>query len=254
MRRNDRGPECHGIIPARYASSRFPGKPLAQILGKPMFWHVWRRASLCPALKSVTLATDDERILSEARKLGVPAVMTADSHQSGTDRVYEAARKLGLPPEAVVVNVQGDEPALDPAMLGALVEPFHAPSPPERLVATLARKISPAEAASPDRVKTVLKKNGQALYFSRSAIPFDREGTGAEPLLHIGLYAFTMSALEAFVRFEPSELEQIEKLEQLRFLENGIPIQVVLTSGLCHGVDKPEDLAAAAELLLANPL
>ncbi len=249
-------PECHGIIPARYASSRFPGKPLVNILGRPMFWHVWQRASLCPDLRSVTLATDDERIFAAAKALGVPVVMTGADHASGSDRVYEAARKLGLPDDAVLINIQGDEPALDPNMLSQLVAPFYLPenllASSGKLVSTLARAISRAEAESPDRVKVARANNGQALYFSRAAIPFDREGTNSPCLLHIGLYAFTMSALRAFTTFEPSALEQLEKLEQLRFLENNIPIHVVITQGECHGVDKPEDVALVIPLLQAS--
>ena len=165
-------PECHGIIPARYESSRFPGKPLVEIMGKPMFWHVYDRARRCPQMTSVTLATDDDRIFEAAELMDVPVVMTRSDHQSGTDRVLEAARTLDIDTDAVVVNIQGDEPCLKPEMLTELLLPFEMDTVQ---VATLATAISPAEAESPDRVKVARAKNGRALYFSRSMIPFDRD-------------------------------------------------------------------------------
>ena len=242
-------PPCYGIIPARYASSRFPGKPLADILGKPMFWHVWTRASRCTALESVTMATDDVRIADTAASLGVPCIMTSSEHPSGTDRVYEAACILGIPNDAVVVNIQGDEPALDPLMLTELVRPF---TGLDIRVSTLAHEISPQEALSPDRVKLVRSGNGTALYFSRFAIPYDRAAEGAAYLGHIGLYAFRLEALRRFTELEPSRLERSEKLEQLRFLENNIPIYVALIRGHSQGVDKPEDLQSIVSLLEAQ--
>ncbi len=269
-------PSCYGIIPARYASSRFPGKPLADIAGMPMFWHVYRRAARCPELREVVLATDDERIAEAAHRLGVPFVMTRPDHASGTDRVYEAACLLrdaegkGLPDDAVVVNIQGDEPALDPRMLSQLVAPFAAgpngpngPDGPDRAngadgarvrVTTLAMAIDAAEAASPDRVKVVTAANGDALYFSRAAIPFDRGGGAHGPayLGHVGLYAFRLEALRAFTQLPPSSLERREKLEQLRLLENGIPIRVVPTTYRTHGVDRPEDIGIIINLLGEN--
>ncbi len=239
-------PKCHGIIPARYESSRFPGKPLVEIQGKPMFWHVHDRASRCPQLESITLATDDKRIFEAAKALNVPVVMTANTHQSGTDRVLEAARTLGLDNDAVVVNIQGDEPALEPAMLTELLEPF---SRPEVRVATLATAIGREEAQSPDRVKVVMARNGRALYFSRAMVPFDRDEKLHGFLLHIGLYAFRMEALEQFGRLDPSPLEQREKLEQLRLLEDGIDIYVTETRHACHGVDRPDDLETVKNIL-----
>ncbi|MEG6506036.1 3-deoxy-manno-octulosonate cytidylyltransferase [Nitratidesulfovibrio sp. 1201_IL3209] len=264
-------PSCYGIIPARYASSRFPGKPLADIAGMPMFWHVYRRAARCPELREVVLATDDERIAEAAHRLGVPFVMTRPDHASGTDRVYEAACQLGgaekLPDDAVVVNIQGDEPALDPRMLSQLVAPFAAgPDGPDGAdradgadgarvrVTTLAMAIDAAEAASPDRVKVVTAANGDALYFSRAAIPFARDGGAHGPayLGHVGLYAFRLEALRAFTQLPPSSLERREKLEQLRLLENGIPIRVVPTTCRTHGVDRPEDIGIIINLLGEN--
>jgi 3-deoxy-manno-octulosonate cytidylyltransferase (CMP-KDO synthetase) len=238
--------KAHGIIPARYASSRFPGKPLAEIRGKPMFWHVWSRACLCPELASVTLATDDERILRKAGELGVPALMTSGNLPSGTDRVYEAALRLDLPEEAVLVNIQGDEPALDPVMLTELLSPF---ADPAVQVSTLVHGLSAEEAASPDQVKAVLAVNGDALYFSRAPIPFDREGAGARQWGHIGIYAFRLPALRLFTSLPPSVLELTEKLEQLRFLEHNIPIRIAQTSRRSLGVDKPEDLRRVLEFM-----
>lgn len=237
----------YGVIPARYGSSRFPGKPLADILGKPMFWHVYQRAAQCALLDQLVLATDDARIQNAAQALDVPVVLTRADHASGTDRVLEAARALRAEPESVVVNIQGDEPALDPAMLDELLAPF---TNPAVRAATLATPLDPEEAACPDRVKVALAKDGRALYFSRAPIPYDREGTGANFLLHLGLYAFRMEALECFAALPPSPLEQREQLEQLRFLENGIPMYVNVTSRRCHGVDRPEDLAAITGIIL----
>jgi 3-deoxy-manno-octulosonate cytidylyltransferase (CMP-KDO synthetase) len=239
-------PECHGIIPARYDSSRFPGKPLIEIKGKPMFWHVHERASRCPHLKSVTLATDDQRIFDAAEALGVPVVMTSRHHQSGTDRVLEAARTLDIDPGAVVVNIQGDEPCLAPEMLTELLTPF---ASCDVRVATLATAIGPEEALSPDRVKVVRASNGRALYFSRAVVPFDRDGALHGHLLHIGLYAFRMEALERFGQLDPSPLELREKLEQLRLLEDGIDIYVTETRHACHGVDRPNDLEKVKHIL-----
>lgn len=250
-------PPCYAIIPARYDSSRFPGKPLAEILGVPMCVRVHQRASLCPHFRKVVIATDDERILAVAKAWNVPAVMTAKDHQSGTDRVLEAARLLGAEPQSVVVNVQGDEPALAPAMLEELLAPFCGPQGQAVQVATLAAPISRAQAASPDRVKVVLDANSRALYFSRAAIPYSRDAADdanhadeAGPLLHIGLYAFRMSALERFAALPPGRLERTEKLEQLRLLENAIPIHVAITRHTCHGVDRPEDVKQIENILL----
>lgn len=232
-------PPCYGIIPARYASSRFPGKPLADILGRPMFWHVYQRAIQCPLFGKVTLATDDHRIYNAACKYNVPVLMTGTEHASGTDRVLEAAEQLSVPEDAVVVNIQGDEPLLDPAMLTALVEPF---ADPAIRVTTLAVRIGAEEAQSPDQVKVVWTKSGGALYFSRAPIPFDRDGEGEPYWGHVGLYAFRMEALRRFTALGQSELERRERLEQLRLLENDIPIYVVPTTHRTRGVDRPEDI------------
>jgi 3-deoxy-manno-octulosonate cytidylyltransferase (CMP-KDO synthetase) len=239
-------PPCYGIIPARYASSRFEGKPLALILGKPMIQLVHERASLCPQLQQVVLATDDDRIFSVAQALAIPVLMTRADHTCGSERVLEAAQQLAIPDHGVVVNIQGDEPALEPDMLTALIAPFSSPSVQ---VTTLARPISPDEAQSPDQVKVVMDERQQALYFSRCPIPYCRQSHGGQYYGHIGLYAFRMKTLQRFVTIRKGALEQQEALEQLRLLENGIPIQVVITHHTSHGVDRPEDIVAVEKIL-----
>ena len=242
-------PECYGIIPARYASTRFPGKPMADILGKPMFWHVYQQARKCSHLKRVVLATDDKRIFSAAEQYDIPVVMTRDDHPSGTDRVLEAATLIQVPESAVVVNIQGDEPTLDPGMLTELVQPFENK---EIRVTTLANKIDKNEAANPNRVKVVLARNQNALYFSRSPIPYPRDNERATYYGHVGLYAFRMDTLKQFVRMDTGVLENTEKLEQLRLLENNIPIHVVLTEHQSTGVDLPEDIETACKVIRQN--
>jgi 3-deoxy-manno-octulosonate cytidylyltransferase (CMP-KDO synthetase) len=240
-------PSFHGIIPARYASTRFPGKPLADILGKPMFWHVYERARQCTDLARVVLATDDVRILEAAGSLNVPALMTASHHPSGTDRVLEAAEKLALPESAVVVNIQGDEPALEPQMIHQLIAPFKHDETVQ--VSTLATTITPSRAQNPNQVKVVFDTNGRALYFSRAPIPHATTEGNDYFWGHIGLYAFRMKALRKFVSLKTGRLESLERLEQLRLLENGIPIQVVTTKHRSIGVDEPGDLATAKKLI-----
>jgi len=239
-------PKCYGIIPARYKSTRFPGKPLADILGKPMFWHVFNRARLCSELTSVMLATDDDRIFSAAEKLDVPVVMTRDDHESGTDRVLEAAESIGIPQDAVVVNIQGDEPALKPAMISEIIVPFKRP---DVFVTTPVRKITSKEAQNPDIVKVVFTLNKKALYFSRSPIPCPRENQESRFYGHVGLYAFRMNALRQFVALQPGRLERTEKLEQLRLLENEIPVHVLETKHTSTGVDRPGDIEKVITIL-----
>ncbi len=240
---------CYGIIPARYGSTRFPGKPLVDISGKPMFFHVYDRAIKCPDLSKTVLATDDERIYSAAKALDVPVVMTRKDHPSGTDRVFEAALILNLPEDAIIVNIQGDEPLLEPAMLTELVGPFVSP---DIEVTTLASKIGQGEAGNINQVKVVFSITGKALYFSRSPIPCYRDTQEELFFGHIGLYAFRMNALKKFVSLGPGRLETAEKLEQLRLLENDIPIHVVLTKHKSIGVDCPEDIKTICEILDKN--
>jgi 3-deoxy-manno-octulosonate cytidylyltransferase (CMP-KDO synthetase) len=244
-------PPCHGIIPARYQSTRFPGKPLADILGRPMIWHVFEQSRQCKALSSVVLATDDQRIQSAAQKWGIPVVMTRKEHPSGTDRVLEAAEKLQLNPEAVIVNIQGDEPALEPSMLDDLVRPFYHS---DIQVTTLARKISAREADNPDQVKVVFTCDRRALYFSRSPIPFQRDACSRFFYGHIGIYALRMQTLKRFVNLAQSTLEVAEGLEQLRLIENGIPIHIVETEHYSIGVDRREDIKAVAKMIKAKKM
>jgi 3-deoxy-manno-octulosonate cytidylyltransferase (CMP-KDO synthetase) len=242
-------PLCYGIIPARYDSTRFPGKPLAVILGKPMFWHVFHQASQCRQLHQVVVATDDERIAQKAQELHVPVCMTCKDHASGTDRVFEAAKQLHIPDDAVVVNIQGDEPALHPDVISELLSPF---SNPDIHVTTPAIRMDWADASNPDRVKVVFDTSQRALYFSRACIPYDRERSAEKPadvFGHIGLYAFRMHVLQRFVSMKPTPLETREKLEQLRLLENGIPIHIVQTRHKSIGVDHPCDIEPVTEII-----
>lgn len=232
------------IIPARYASSRFPGKPLAMLAGKPMIQHVWEKAA-ASAADVVAVATDDERIAGAVRNFGGTAVMTSPDHPSGTDRIAEAARAFcGV---ETVINIQGDEPLIPTELVDELI----------RLMSS-DRSIEMATVAVPadrrkmteNNVKVVFGANGDALYFSRSEIPFVRQG-GVDPgcYLHWGIYAYRKDILDRFVQLPPGKLENAEKLEQLRALENGISIKVVTTELTTIGVDTPEDLIKAESLL-----
>ena len=235
------------IIPARFQSTRLPGKPMALIGGVPMICHVAERTRRAHGLARVLVATDDARVEAAVRAAGGEAVMTRADHPSGTDRLAEVARGLDA---AVVVNVQGDLPLLDPAMVDALVARMAAE--PGLAMATLASPIhDQTEWRSPHVVKVVAGADGRALYFSRSPIPFDRDGTrrDGEPLgwRHIGMYAYRRDVLLRLAALPPSPLERREQLEQLRALENGIPIGVVTWTAAepVIEVDTPDDLARA---------
>ncbi len=244
MRKTD--PRVVAVIPARWASSRFPGKPLAEIAGDPMIAHVVRRASEASTVSHVIVATDDERIAGAARAAGAEAVMTGDC-PSGTDRVAEAI--AGRDEWDVVVNVQGDEPLLSGENIDVLVEGLLADE--EAGLSTLCRPLEPDRVDDPNAVKVVRDANGRALYFSRSPIPYPRSREDAAPLwrLHLGIYGFRRDLLERFVKLEPSPLERAEALEQLRALENGIPILVLDAPHPAFGVDTPEDLLRVEEIL-----
>lgn len=230
-----------GIIPVRYESRRFPGKPLALIKGKPMVQWVWERAARAKFLDRILIATDDERIYRAAESFGADVVMTSPQHASGTERVAEAAAELASP---IVINIQGDEPLLQPDTLDALVNGLQ---DPEVTMATLAVKRESADAlADPNIVKVVVDGRGFALYFSRSPIPF---GESKKFLQHIGIYGFKRDFLLRFSRLSPSRLEKIERLEQLRALENGFPIKVLETSYLSLSVDTPEDIIKVESFL-----
>lgn len=231
------------IVPARYASSRFPGKPLALILGKPMIQWVVERLATCSALDRIAVASDDDRILTLVRSLGVEAVPTRSDHPSGTDRLAEAAKKLALAPTDWVVNVQGDEPEADAAMVDTLVRTAleHSEAP----MATLAYATDDGEAyLDPNVVKVVTDQNGKALYFSRAPIPHRRDA-GPKPirfLKHLGFYIYRADFLQVFAALPPTPLEMTEKLEQLRALEHGYGIAVGLSPKDSCGIDTPEDL------------
>lgn len=234
-----------GIIPARYKSTRFPGKPLADILGRPMFEHVYSRAVKCRLLDHVCLATDDTRILNAARESDIPVVMTSSEHRSGSDRVLEAAGILKAAEDSIIVNIQGDEPLLEPGMLDQLLAPFI--SNPEINISTLARPISFDEAENQNIVKVVFSTSGKALYFSRNLIPYSPDKSTI--YAHIGLYAFRLKYLDLFSRLDQGRLEKLENLEQLRLLEADIPIHVVLTEHSSRGVDTPEDIKNVIKIM-----
>ncbi|ROQ93522.1 3-deoxy-manno-octulosonate cytidylyltransferase [Desulfosoma caldarium] len=231
------------IVPARYASSRFPGKPLALILGKPMIQWVVERLVVCSALDRIAVASDDERILSLVRSLGVEAVPTCSNHASGTDRLAEAANKLALAPSDWVVNVQGDEPEVDATIVESLVRT--AWEHPVAPMATLAYATDDMKAyLDPNVVKVVTDQSGKALYFSRAPIPHRREA-GPKPipfLKHLGYYIYRADFLHHFASLPPTPLEMSEKLEQLRALEHGYAIAVGLSPKDTCGIDTPEDL------------
>ncbi|MBI4611417.1 MAG: 3-deoxy-manno-octulosonate cytidylyltransferase [Candidatus Rokubacteria bacterium] len=238
-----------GVIPARLESSRLPRKVLREIAGLPMLCHVYRRAGQSPLLTDLLVATDSEEVAGVCRGHAIPAVMTSPAHPSGTDRIWEVSRGRAAD---VYVNIQGDEPLITPEHIRALVEPFQ--RRPDTQVVTLKARATPEEAASPNVNKVVTDLRGNALYFSHHAIPYDRDRTGtAVYWKHVGLYAYRREALETFHRFLPSVLETAERLEQLRFLENGIPVHVSETSEPTIGVDTEEDLRAVEAYLRKHP-
>ncbi|HID10005.1 MAG TPA: 3-deoxy-manno-octulosonate cytidylyltransferase [Candidatus Latescibacteria bacterium] len=234
------------VIPARYGSARLPGKPLVNIGGKPLVRWVWERACRAKTVGRVIVATDDERIVQAVRDFGGEVVLTSLGHPSGTDRVAEVAEGLST---EVVVNVQGDEPFLDPRVIDQVVGRISEGDTP---MATVARRIDKLERIwDSSVVKVVVDRRGYALYFSRSPVPFLRDlpreawGKGGEFLEHIGLYAYTREFLLTLSRLTPTPLELAEKLEQLRALEHGYSIAVVETEYKSFGVDTPEDLKEA---------
>jgi 3-deoxy-manno-octulosonate cytidylyltransferase (CMP-KDO synthetase) len=231
-----------GIIPARYGSTRLPGKVLAEIGGKPMIQHVYQRAQRSPALDHLVVATDDERVLERVRGFGGEAIPTLSSHASGTDRVAEAAQKLGLADDDLVVNIQADQPLFEPGMIDEIVGPFR--EDPQLPMAALMYPIrAPEELRNPSVVKVVCDKKGNALYFSRLPIPYViAPNLPVRYYKHIGPYAYRMDFLLKFTRWERGELERWESLEQLRALEQGYRIRMVITRHDSQEVDTPEDL------------
>ncbi len=256
----------HAVIPARYASTRLPGKPLADINGRPMIAHVYERA-LASGARDVVIATDSERIRAAAAALGLAVEMTGAEHASGTDRIAEVARKRAWLPDDIVVNVQGDEPLIPPAAIRQVAELLEAS--PDAALATLATPIvSLEEYLDPNVVKVAVATagtppaRGRALYFSRAPIPWNRDSAPAgwgnqsshgDALRHIGIYAYRVQALLRIASFAPTALEQREQLEQLRVLENDLEIVVGIAGEVPPaGVDTPADLERVRRLLLAR--
>ncbi len=238
-----------GIIPARWGSTRFPGKPLHDIAGKPLLRHVWEHACNAKTLENVIIATDDMRIAEAAFDWGAEVAMTSPKHTSGSDRAAEVVRKA--PEFTHVINIQGDEPLTDPKLIDRLARQLER-SPQIEMVTAAHSFEDERDAASPHQVKVVLAKDGSALYFSRSVIPFCRDADAALTYLrHQGIYGYTRDLLLRFVRWKVSPLERAESLEQLRALENGVRIHVLVTKTGSPGVDTPED-AAAIEKFLAR--
>jgi 3-deoxy-manno-octulosonate cytidylyltransferase (CMP-KDO synthetase) len=237
------------VIPARYASTRLPGKPLVPLGGKPMIQRVWERVRQAQSVSDVIIATDDERIRSAVQAFGGDVAMTRSDHRSGTERVAEAALARG--DAEIIVNVQGDEPLIEPSAIDAAVEAIREDL--EVSVATLAVPISkPADIMDPNVVKAVLDFDGNALYFSRAPIPWVRDRSGpvhAKHLKHLGLYVYRRAALLEFATFPQGDLERIEQLEQLRWLENGYRIRVAETEYDSVSVDVPEDIPRVEQLL-----
>lgn len=230
-----------GIIPARYHSERYPGKPLALIQGKPMLQRVWEAAQGAQHLERVIVATDDERIFQAAQNFGAEARMTSSSHRSGTDRVAELAQDIKTP---IIINIQGDEPLIRGNAIDNLVEALQTPDIP---MATLAAKEEDLSLLDdPNVVKALMDTHGFALYFSRSPLPFQASGYFWR---HIGIYGYQRDFLLKFCRIPPSRLEKAEKLEQLRALENGYRIKIMEIPFLTLSVDSPEDIIKVENLI-----
>jgi len=240
--------EVIGVIPARYSSTRFEGKVLADILGKPMLQHVWERAKEAIVLDDLIIACDDERVASAARLFGAKAVLTAKGHTSGTDRICEVINPIDV---KIVINIQGDEPLIHPTMINSVARALLEDS--SFSIATIMKKIEdPAEIHDPNVVKVVTDKNNFALYFSRAAIPhlaMNSEVKSPVCYKHIGLYGYTKDFLFVYKNLPASALEKTEKLEQLRILQEGFKIKVMETKYDTIGVDTREDLERVKEYL-----
>lgn len=250
---NPSGIHISGILPARWGSSRFPGKPLHVIAGKPLIQHVWERCQSCSRLDDVVVATDDSRILTAVEGFGGRGIMTSSAHPTGTDRLAEAL--VELPESTHVVNIQGDEPLIDPALIDELA--CLMANEPELDMATAANPIEPDDPAvqDPNVVKVVTALDGRALYFSRSPLPHFRNQLEGLPVYrHKGIYAYRREFIEQFVSWPPSPLEQAESLEQLRALENGASIKVIPTRDTAPGVDTPEQALLVERILLSGTI
>ncbi|MDD5072922.1 MAG: 3-deoxy-manno-octulosonate cytidylyltransferase [Candidatus Omnitrophica bacterium] len=237
-----------GIIPARYGATRFEGKVLADLMGKPVIQHVWENARRASTLNDLIVATDDEKVKEEVERFGGKVVLTSKEHKTGTDRLREVVNPIDT---KVVVNIQADEPLLHPSMIDDIVRPLLEDKGIS--MTTLKKKITdPEDLRNPNVVKVVTDKNGYAMYFSRSPIPFPRFHDGVVFYKHIGLYGFKKEFLFTFTTLPVSALENIEGLEQLRVLENGYKIKVAETQFDTIGIDTPEDLDRAKEVLISR--
>jgi 3-deoxy-manno-octulosonate cytidylyltransferase (CMP-KDO synthetase) len=236
-----------GVIPARLASTRLPGKVLLPIAGEPLLAWVYRAAQACPALDEIVIATDSEEVAALCDTRGWPYLLTSADLPSGTDRLHAVSQQIAAD---IYVNIQGDEPLLRPEHIDDILRPF---ALPDVDVTTLKVVCSPDNITNPNAVKVVTAADGRALYFSRTTIPFDREGTGLITYWkHLGLYAYRRAALERFASLAPGELERTERLEQLRLLENNLTLYVAETQFDTVGVDTENDLKRVEEILLAR--
>lgn len=238
-----------GIIPARFASSRFEGKPLVQILGKPMIQRTWERAKLATTLDHVVVATDDEQIAECCRGFGADVIMTSVSCRNGTERCNEALQKLEKKYD-IVVNIQGDEPLLEPEIIDGIVKALQ--EAPDAVFSTAVTSLKPEDAFDPNRVKCVVDNRGYAIYFSRGLIPFNKSGK-VNPrfpyLLHLGIQSYDSKFLKTYPELEPTPLQLEEDLEQLKVLENGYKMKVIKVDHEAHGVDIPEDVEKIESLM-----
>ncbi|MFP4143798.1 MAG: 3-deoxy-manno-octulosonate cytidylyltransferase [Phycisphaeraceae bacterium] len=236
-------PAALAVVPARYASTRLPGKPLLDRTGKPLIQHVVERVLEAKRISRVLVATDDQRIADAVAAFGGEAVMTREDHPNGTSRIAEVVSGMAGQDADIIVNVQGDEPEIEPDVIDQLVDGLAADG--EAPMATLGSDFAEGEdPANPNIVKIVLDQRGRAMYFSRSLVPFDRDGVGVRPVKHPGLYAYRRGFLLEYVTLPPAPLEQAEQLEQLRALEHGYPIAVIRTQVNHHGIDTPEQYEA----------
>jgi 3-deoxy-manno-octulosonate cytidylyltransferase (CMP-KDO synthetase) len=246
--------EVIGVIPARYASTRLPGKPLIIIAGKPLIQWVWEAVQRCKSLNDIIIATDDHRIVGTCNSFGAKVVMTSPDCATGSDRIAEAVTNL---PHQVVVNIQGDEPLIDPQTIDACVAALI-----ENSAAGVSSAMTPFQPhedyREPHMVKVVTSSRGHAMYFSRAPIPdmtrLSKEESSAAPvpMKHVGLYVYRREVLDQFVKLPPSQYEQLEKLEQLRLLEAGITITMVEIASAAIGVDTPQDVELVEKLLARN--
>jgi len=247
-------PRVVGIIPARYKSSRFEGKPLVPIMGKPMIQRTWEQAMKCSLLQAVVVATDDERIAECCREFGAFVVMTSENCQNGTERCNEALEKLRTEYD-LVVNIQGDEPLIEPVVIDGIILALQ--RSPDAVYSTAVTALEPEDASNPNRVKCIVDRNGYALYFSRGLLPSNKKGM-PDPdfpyLLHLGIQCYDTKFLKVYASLPPSPLQLEEDLEQLKVLENGYKLKVIKVDHQVHGVDTPGDIAKVEALMRAQHL